>query len=512
MKASVHYLNAIEGKYEILEKISEGGMGAVYKVRHRLLERIRVIKIMRPQLAADREMRSRFLREARLAGSLRHPNIAQVYDFAIEKEGEAFLVMEYVAGVTLQQILAHYGPPTPAWTLRVICQSLDALDYLHEKGVIHRDLSPDNIMVTRDDEGRPLAKLIDLGIAKLVESDHNLTAQGSFIGKVRYASPELFKTQEGAQVGVASDLYAMGLVLYEVLTGVHPMGENDVSGYIAAHLFKEPKSFDLSDPGGKVPLPVRESILKSLAKMPEDRQPGVGGFRQDLLQVLRTLEENPLETGMILECCARHAAQETPDTQERLDAQFEFGSPSGESTDIRALLEKAEPTALQGGHSPIAPTLSLQKSPEAPGDDQTRVLSTGRRQLGKRRKRMGLLLAFALIIIPLLIFGLFQLQHSPSTEKQLIVQRGTVLLDAQPWARVASIQSPDGSNIDLDVESVTPLRLTLAPGHYTATLTRDGESEKIELDVAPGAETRKMASFATIRPEDFLNSVGLHQP
>ncbi|MCD4749147.1 MAG: protein kinase, partial [Thermoanaerobaculales bacterium] len=107
-----HQLRAVEGKYEILEKISEGGMGAVYKVRHRLLERIRVIKVMRPHLVADAEMRTRFVREARLAGNLRHPNIAQVFDFAMEKDGEAFLVMEYVNGVTLQQVLKSTGPPS----------------------------------------------------------------------------------------------------------------------------------------------------------------------------------------------------------------------------------------------------------------------------------------------------------------------------------------------------------------------------------------------------------------
>jgi len=504
------HLDAVEGKYEILEKISEGGMGAVYKVRHRLLERIRVIKIMRPQLAADREMRSRFLREARLAGSLRHPNIAQVYDFAIEKAGEAFLVMEYVNGVTLQQILAHYGPPSPAFTLTVVCQALDALGYLHEKGVIHRDLSPDNIMVTLDGQGKPVAKLIDLGIAKLVDAESNLTAQGSFIGKVRYASPELFKGAEGVRVGVQSDLYAMGIVLYEVLTGQHPMGENDVSGYIAAHLFKAPKTFDVTDPEGKIPEAVRRSVMHALEKDPELRQANAEEFRQELLQPLSGLQEDPHETELILGCCARRSPSETPDTQERLDAQFEFGAASGEATDIRALLDKAEPTALRQGASPVAPTISLGKDGEQLGDGNTRVLATGRRRLERKKRRFLAWTALAATVLLLLGLGLFfrgdmhsrEIQNPPPAA-------GTLILDAQPWARVTSIIGPGGKAVELGSGKSTPLRLQLPPGHYSATLEREGRSESVDMDLSPGSESRRIVHFSTVRPEDFFRSTGL---
>ncbi len=501
------HLNAVEGKYEILEKISEGGMGAVYKVRHRLLERIRVIKIMRPQLAADREMRSRFLREARLAGSLRHPNIAQVYDFAIEKAGEAFLVMEYVNGVTLQQVLANYGPPSPAWTLDVICQALDALHYLHQKGVIHRDLSPDNIMVTRDEEGKPVAKLIDLGIAKLVESESSLTAQGSFIGKVRYASPELFKGQEGVRVDVESDLYAMGLVLYEVLTGIHPMGENDVSGYIAAHLFKEPKPFSETDPSAQIPESVRNSVMQALEKKPEDRQAGAGAFREQLLQSLPKLRQTPHETELILDCCAKNAPKKAPDTQEKLDAHFEFGMPSGEATDIRALLEKAEPTALQSGPSPVAPTLSLQESKQESSDDRTRVLSTGRKQIEKKKRRSLRNAGLATLVLLLIALGLFVRSALRRPSPTPAAAPATLILDAQPWANVASIEGPDGAPVKLSPDCSTPLRLQLPAGHYRATLRRAEDSRTLDLDLAPGAETRRLTHFETVSPEDFFASM-----
>jgi serine/threonine protein kinase len=162
----------------------------------------------------------------------------------------------------------------------VTAQTLEALAYLHAKGVIHRDLSPDNIMVMRGDDGQPLVKLIDLGIAKLVESEHNLTAAGSFIGKVRYASPELFRTKEGIRIDHRSDLYSMGLVVYELLTGVHPMGETDVSGYIAGHLFNAPEPFASSDPKERIPSDFRHAILRALAKAPDNRFSSARGFRR----------------------------------------------------------------------------------------------------------------------------------------------------------------------------------------------------------------------------------------
>jgi len=504
---SESHLKAVEGKYEILEKISEGGMGAVYKVRHRLLERIRVIKIMRPQLAADREMRTRFLREARLAGSLKHPNIAQVYDFAIEKEGEAFLVMEFVNGITLQEILTHWGPPSPSLTLDVACQTLDALEYLHKKGVIHRDLSPDNIMVTQDKEGKPVAKLIDLGIAKLVESESNLTAQGSFIGKVRYSSPELFKTQEGARIDIQSDLYAMGLVLYEVLTGKHPMGDNDVSGYIAAHLFKAPASFDETDPEHNVPDGVRESIFRSLAKEPGERQANAGEFRRELIDSFGVQRGSPVETAQILKSCADLKIKRNPDTQERLDAHFEFGAPSGEATDIRALLEKAEPTALQQGPSPVARTLTLPEDQQS-SDGRTEVLATGRKMVETRsRTHQKWLISVAAVLV---VVALGFLWISKGREKGVLdLPKGTLILDAQPWAEISSIRDSEGNPIELEGKPTTPYRIGLAPGRYTAVLEREGEIEELNIDLTSGSESHRLAHFSTIRPEDYFSSVGL---
>ena len=180
-------LHQFEGKYEVLEKIAEGGMGAVYMVRHKLLDVIKVIKVMRPQIEAQEGTRARFLHEARLAIKMRHPNIAQLDDFSMDEDGNAFIVMEYIDGLTLQEYLQKLGALPSTLALEVARQSLLALGYLHRKKVIHRDISPDNLMLAKDENGDPLIKLIDLGIAKALQAESNLTATGMFIGKVRYA-------------------------------------------------------------------------------------------------------------------------------------------------------------------------------------------------------------------------------------------------------------------------------------------------------------------------------------
>ena len=272
----------LEGKYEILDKIREGGMGSVYKVRHRLLDEVRVIKVMRPHLADDEVLQARFLREAKVAVKLRHANLAQIHDFTMDDSGYAFLVMEFIDGLNLQEVSKVLENPSLGLALEVAHQSLDALGYLHRKRIIHRDVSPDNLLITRDDEGLMLVKLIDLGIAKVHGGDENLTSAGTFLGKVRYSSPEHFRTQEGSTVDARSDLYSFGVVLYEFLTGVYPITGTNISSLIAGHMMNPPLDFAESDPENRVPDELRGVILQALAKTPEDRFASAKAFQQAL--------------------------------------------------------------------------------------------------------------------------------------------------------------------------------------------------------------------------------------
>jgi serine/threonine protein kinase len=325
-------LRRIEGKYEILEKIREGGMGAIYKVRHRLLDEIRVIKLMRQQLVEDEELKARFLREARLAIKLRHPNIAQLYDFTVDDDGTAFIVMEFIDGMTLEDVLGFHGPPPLGLALEIAQQSLKALGYLHTKGFIHRDISPDNLMLTGDMDDQPLVKLIDLGIARTLEvgGESNLTQAGTFLGKIRYASPEQFGADGATTVDARGDLYSFGIVLYELLTARFPIQGRDASSLIAGHLFRPPLDFAETDPGGRLVPELRAVVLKALAKSPADRFPSALELSR-ALAVFRTLSDIPEEAlrGLLARPFVPAGVSSLPDsgsTQNRLDQHFELAA------------------------------------------------------------------------------------------------------------------------------------------------------------------------------------------
>jgi serine/threonine-protein kinase len=352
-------LQRIEGKYEILEKIREGGMGAIYKVRHRLLDEIRVIKLMRQQLVEDAELKTRFLREARLAIKLRHPNIAQLYDFTIDDDGTAFIVMEFIDGMTLEDLLAFHGPPPLGLALEIAQQSLKALGYLHLKGFIHRDISPDNLMLTEDTEGQPLVKLIDLGIAKTLEiGGEHLTQTGTFLGKIRYASPEQFGSDGATSVDGRGDLYSFGIVLYELLTARFPIQGKDASSMIGGHLFRPPLDFAETDPGGRVPEGLRAAVLKALAKSADDRFATAGELSRALagFRVPDDLPEDALKTFLSrpFDRAGAPSVAVPGSTQDRLNREFDLSRTPSPGT----FLKLAQP-----GSSPV-PEPEVEPEPE----------------------------------------------------------------------------------------------------------------------------------------------------
>lgn len=301
-------------------------MGAIYKVRHRLLDEIRVIKVIRPHLSTNAEMGERFLREARLAIRVRHPNIAQLHDFSVDPNGTAYIVMEFIDGLTLADVLAGSSPIPLGLALEVAHGALGAIGYLHRRDMIHRDISPDNLMLGRDEEGMPRVTLLDLGIAKSLVGSSVLTSTGAFLGKPRYASPEHFKTEGLEGVGPRSDLYSFGVVLYELLTGVCPVQGRDLSSWIAGHLFRPPLDFGESDPEKRVPPELRAILLKVLAKAPEDRFVSA----QEMIGALEPLRvRHPVEPGALERALGAPDLPQGPivppssgTTQEALDRRF----------------------------------------------------------------------------------------------------------------------------------------------------------------------------------------------
>ena len=289
-------IEEIEGKYEVLAKLGEGGMGAIYKVRHVLLDEIQVIKTIRPNLQQDQDLQGRFLREAQVAAKLRHPNIATIHDFSFSKSGEAYIVMSFIEGQNIRDYLRSGGRLSIEQVIEVGKQALDALGYLHSKSFVHRDISTDNMMVTWH-EGQPHVTLIDLGLAKSLETQQWHTKTGMVVGKVRYISPEQLNAGvEGVEVDARSDLYSMGVVLYELLTGQFPIVGQDDMSLIAGHLYRPPRSFDETDPHAKIPPAIRAAVMKALEKKAEYRYTSAREFAQALDYSLRHGVTAPLPT------------------------------------------------------------------------------------------------------------------------------------------------------------------------------------------------------------------------
>jgi serine/threonine-protein kinase len=240
------------------------------------------------------------------------------------------MVMEYIDGVTLQQVLAHHGPPSLGLTLEIARQTLVALGYLHHQGYVHRDISSDNLMLSRNFDGAPLIKLIDLGIAKRLGGEGQLTRTGTFLGKLRYSSPEQFAAAEGsAQVDARSDLYAFALVLYELLTGRFPVPGEGFSQLIAGHLFREPLAFEDSDPKGQVPPALRRLVLQGLEKEPARRMAGAEEFLERLEAFQDLHVSYAAEVTEVLESAATSEPEIVPEpgsTQRALDRRFDPGA------------------------------------------------------------------------------------------------------------------------------------------------------------------------------------------
>jgi serine/threonine protein kinase len=202
-------------RYEIIELIGEGGMATVYRARQPRLQRDVAVKVMQPALAADPTFRQRFEREAQTAANLRHPNILTVHDYGESDGGQLYLVVEYMRGGALRDALERGMALEKA--VEIAAQIAEALDYAHGQGVVHRDVKPNNILLTRDE--RPL--LADFGLVKPIQGDRRLTATGVMLGTPDYMAPEQV---QGEEVDGRADVYALGVMLYEMLTGQQGAG------------------------------------------------------------------------------------------------------------------------------------------------------------------------------------------------------------------------------------------------------------------------------------------------
>lgn len=274
----------INDRYEIIRSIGEGGMANVYLGYDTILDRNVAIKILRGDLSGDEKFVRRFQREALSASSLSHPNIVEMYDVG-EDDGLYYIVMEYVEGKTLKQLLKKRGSLTLSEAIDIMLQLTDGMSHAHDSYIIHRDLKPQNIMI--QDDGQ--IKITDFGIAMALNSTQ-LTQTNSVMGSVHYLPPE---QASGKGSTIKSDIYSMGIIFYELLTGNLPFkGDNAVE--IALKHMKEPLP-SLMEGDSSIPQSIQNIILKSTAKNPKNRYDSATAMHQDLLTALddERMNEDP---------------------------------------------------------------------------------------------------------------------------------------------------------------------------------------------------------------------------
>ncbi|HWS71601.1 MAG TPA: serine/threonine-protein kinase, partial [Thermoanaerobaculia bacterium] len=277
-----------------LDRLGVGGMGEIFKVRHIHLNELRVIKIMRPNVAADDQGMQRFLQEARTSTMIKHKNLAMLYDFAQLDDGSYYMVWEFIDGTNIQKWIGQNGAMPSRLAIEISIQALSGLDHLHSMGLIHRDISPENIMLSQDHHGKLLVKVIDFGIAKQLaegEGGQGLTQTGMFLGKLKYASPEQAGfLKENEHLDPRSDLYSFGIVLYEMLAGRAPFHATNPHGYILKHVTEKPLPIQELNPAVKVPPQLEAIIQKSLEKNRDARYATAADFAAALEAIRNTIQ------------------------------------------------------------------------------------------------------------------------------------------------------------------------------------------------------------------------------
>ena len=464
-------LPVVGGTYEVVGKLREGGMGAVYRVRHLLRDEPRVIKVMRASMEEDPHALERFRREAEMARRLSHPNVAVLHDFAEAQPGTFYMVMELIDGPSLSDVMGTRKLLPVVVLLDLAAQALDGLHYLHGEGIVHRDVSPENLMVV-EVAGRPVVKIIDLGVAKRPDEE-GLTTTGIFVGKLRYASPEQLGTlKKDEAIDGRSDVYSMGCVLYHLLTGSPAYLAETPQAWVRQHVMERPRPFALTDRNERVPEPVRQAVLKALSKSRNDRFASAAEFAA----TLRSLRDE-LANADGIEATKRHIASARAVLAMARQAGSEKGSP--------VTLAELAASGL------VAPP----EAPEPPGtveEATVRLSASGRTRPdaspGPSRMRVRVAVIASLVVVLGAAVAVFlHLRGGPPAPA---VQIGAVVLNASPWGRIASVvEETTGAVVEVG-GAVTPCRLVLPAGRWRVVVRgADGAEGAVTAVVSAGSES-----------------------
>ena len=272
----------LDGRYEMLERIGEGGMGVVYKAKQLSIDRIVAIKMLNKQMARDPNWVKRFNNEAKACSQLQHPNTIRLFDFGETHNGQLFMAMEYLAGQSLREAISEGAPMSPVRVLKILIQCNASLAEAHSFQIIHRDIKPDNVFLLNLAGSPDFVKLLDFSVAKLLQENEGMRTQaGVVFGTPQYMSPEQGR---GLPLSPRSDLYALGILAYEMLTGRVPFTDENPMMVLNMHLRQPVPPLPSS-----VPQPVQQIVMRALAKKPEDRYQNATEMMQHCQQVFAQL-------------------------------------------------------------------------------------------------------------------------------------------------------------------------------------------------------------------------------
>ncbi|MBI2214715.1 MAG: protein kinase [Acidobacteria bacterium] len=544
----------IDGKYQILERLGVGGMGEIFKVRHIHLNEERVIKIMRANIASDDQSLQRFLQEARTSTMIKHRNLAMLYDFSTLEDGSYYMVWEYIDGTNIQKWVAGNGPVSQRFATEISIQALNGLEHLHQMGLIHRDISPENIMLSTDHHGKLLAKVIDFGIAKQLsegEGGQGLTQTGMFVGKLKYASPEQAGfLKEDEHIDPRSDIYSYGIVLYEMLAGRAPFVATNPQGYILKHVTEKPSPISQINAEARVNETLERIVMRALEKDRNARYHSASDMVNDLEAVRDALPADAVDFNQKLATLSGRTAggkvrstgtsptlgstvpgrpgapatrvdtgtvadvpQTFPGGATVTDRPSTFSGGATVVDHVATGSTGAQPTVVERAGMPMA-TVADQVSGSAPtvvegrqtwggapstvaGAEPTLVERRVTIQGEASKSKLALIAGIAAVLVVVIVGAWFFLKpdtgsstDTTATTVVPVASRGVVLMTS-PYGEKVTAQNVDTNKAVALSQTSVPLRAELDPGRYRFTFEdSSGTTWTREVSIEAGKEAR----------------------
>jgi serine/threonine-protein kinase len=455
----------IDGKYRIVRRLGIGGMGEVFKVEHTFLGSTRVVKIIRAQISSSSDAHDRFLREARLATKVQHPNVATLHDFSALPDGSHYMVWEFIEGQNLAQVLRQHGTLAPRHAVRIAIQALAGLEAIHRAGIVHRDISPENLMITNAGEPNEFVKIIDLGVAKAAESDVAMTQTGMFVGKFRYASPDhLGFLPAGERIDGRADLFSLGVVLFEMVTGRPPFEATSPHEYIIHHSRDEYlNSPDLDRITGS---PALQTVLaRSLERDRNKRFATAREFSDALAAIEATLpDEPPKPASPVFDADATMKTERT-----------NRGQPIAAAADASATLITPSPSMPVLAQSVTTPAVARPSEPAPPAETPLTVIDP--MPIAAKGRNTGTIIAITILVLLLLgaigVIGVIAAMRflRPSEKTARTTTTTTTTTVAAPTARPSqtSVEVTPPAPVLIDTTTTPVTTTTAAPPPATAS-------------------------------------------